>query len=413
VRIVYLINQYPAVTHTFIKREILALERRGLKVLRVAARPGGNLVDPTDHDEEELTAYLLESRAKLIGALMWALAARPAGFWASLGIAFGFMRKSDRPPLMHLVYFVEACRLAQIARRAAADHIHAHFGTNPAELSLLASRIADLPFSFTVHGYDEYDRPEFLGLDTKTRHARFVASVSHYGRSQLLRWCEPGDRDKIALVRCGLERGYAKEKPSETAMGARRFVCVGRLCREKAQDVLIRAAAALAARGIGCELVLVGDGPARGEIEALVDELGLDHCVRLRGWLSSEQVREEILAARALVVASFAENLPVVIMEAMALGRPVIATWISGIPELVIPGETGWLTPAGSVDHLAQALQACLDAPEPVLRRMGERGRTRVATQHDVDREAAQLAALFAQSCAPADTPEAIPARAA
>jgi glycosyltransferase involved in cell wall biosynthesis len=133
----------------------------------------------------------------------------------------------------------------------------------------------------------------------------------------------------------------------------------------------------------------------RTEIETVLERQNLQSKVRITGRISSEQLREEILAARALVLPSFAEGLPMVIMEAMALRRPVISTFVAGIPELVQPGEHGWLVPAGDVEALVQAMQACLDAPADLIARMGEAAYKRVLTRHNVDTQAAQLANLF------------------
>ena len=173
------------------------------------------------------------------------------------------------------------------------------------------------------------------------------------------------------------------------------MICFGRLCEQKGQLLLIDAARQLLERGIQFELVLAGDGEMRGEIETLVARYKLQNMVRITGWISSDQVREEIMAARALVLPSFAEGLPVVIMEAMALRRPVISTFVAGIPELVEPGQHGWLVPAGDPEVLASAMQACLDASPEDISRMGELARARVMERHDVNKEAASLAALF------------------
>jgi glycosyltransferase involved in cell wall biosynthesis len=142
-------------------------------------------------------------------------------------------------------------------------------------------------------------------------------------------------------------------------------------------------------------LVLVGDGEMRADIEALIKGYELQARVRVTGHISSEQLHEEVLAARAFVLPSFAEGLPMVIMEAMALRRPIISTFIAGIPELVLPGEHGWLVPAGDVEALIEAMRACLDAPTDMLTRLGDAARQRVLTRHDVDIQAAKLAKLF------------------
>jgi glycosyltransferase involved in cell wall biosynthesis len=170
---------------------------------------------------------------------------------------------------------------------------------------------------------------------------------------------------------------------------------VGRLCEQKGQHLLVEAAHGLADQGLDFELVLAGDGEMRADIEALIVQYHLQARVRILGWISGEQVRDEILAARALVLPSFAEGLPVVIIEAMALGRPVISTYVAGIPELVRPGEDGWLVPAGDVTTLADAMQACLDAPLEVLARMGAKARKQALLRHDIEKEATKLAGLF------------------
>ncbi|PAY06934.1 colanic acid biosynthesis glycosyltransferase WcaL [Bradyrhizobium sp. UFLA03-84] len=394
--VLYLINQYPAVTHTFIKREVQALERQDVEVVRVAARAGRALVDPGDVLEEQRTTYLIRQPLDLLRALAELMLLRPLSFAKAFVTTMSLMRRSDRGPLLHILYLVEACKVASIVRATGAAHIHAHFGTNPAELALLAAQLSGVTYSFTVHGYDEYDKPEFIGLWAKIHEAAFVATVSHYGRSQLYRWCDAADRSKIKLIRCGLDRTFydmAEDKPSTAA----RLVCVGRLCREKGQSILVKAAAMVATAGRKFELVIVGDGEGRAELEELIAEYGLSDSIRLCGWLSSADVRREMLSARALVVASLAENLPVVIMEAMALRRPVIATQIAGVPELVVSRETGWLVPAGCPEALAAAMTDCLLAPSETLHSMGRLSRERVMALHDVDREATVLMELFAE----------------
>jgi colanic acid/amylovoran biosynthesis glycosyltransferase len=393
-RLVYLISQYPSITHTFIRREIHALEKLGFDVTRVSVRDGGPLVDPVDKEERQKTVRLLDGVPRLVGGFLWAVLRRPTGFFAAVSLAARLSFRSDRSPVHHFAYLIEACALARIVSHSGARHLHAHFGTNPAEVAMLAAAIAGISYSFTVHGYDEYDRPQFLGLGLKIRRALFVACVSFYGRAQLLRWCDAADREKLHLVRCGLDMD-AIASPSGGNSYPARFVCVARLCREKAQETLIAAAALLKARGRSFEIVIVGDGATRGALEQMIAEEGLKVQVRLTGWLSGPDVLLQMREARALVVPSFAENLPVVMMEAMALRRPVIATFIAGIPELVVPEQTGWLVPASSVEALADAMEACLDTSDADMARMGEAARARVQAMHDVASEAGKLAALF------------------
>ncbi len=202
-----------------------------------------------------------------------------------------------------------------------------------------------------------------------------------------------------AAQHCGLEAafhsGVALDPPDVP-----RLVCVGRLCEQKGQLLLVQALAVLQQRGLACELVLAGDGEMRAEVEALIAQNKLEQHVRITGWISSAQVREELLAARAMVLPSFAEGLPVVIMEAMALRRPVLTTAVAGIPELVRHGEAGWLFSAGAVDELADAMAQCLATPASQLAAMGAAAHKRVLLRHSVDIEAGKLAGLLRRAMA-------------
>jgi colanic acid/amylovoran biosynthesis glycosyltransferase len=300
--------------------------------------------------------------------------------------------KTDRPFAYHLAYLVEACTLARWAILFGANRVHAHFGTNSAEVAMLANILGAPPYSFTVHGPEEFQRD--IGLRDKIHRSAFVAAVSSFGRSQLYLRAPYADWPKVNVIRCGLEAQFYEDYVSPIP-AAPRLVCVGRLCEAKGQLLLLDATARLKAKGIRMSLVLVGDGPLRKEIETIAKDRGLEGDVRMTGWISSDQVRDELVASRALVLPSFAEGLPVVIMEAMAVGRPVLSTYIAGIPELVIPGTTGWLIPAGSVEELVAAMEECLVSSVETLQRMGQAGRDRVIAQHSIDTEVTKLMRLF------------------
>ena len=395
-RIAYFINQYPKVSHSFIRREILALERQGIEVQRIALRGwDGELQDNDDIAERSKTRYVLEDGVKgLLKPLLEVLRAQPRRFFSALWLALGMGRRADRSWPYHLIYLAEACRVVQWLQAFGAEHVHAHFGTNSTEVVMLANALGGPPYSFTVHGPEEFDKPQFLHIGEKVRRAAFVAAVSSYGRSQLYRWVAHAHWDKVKVVHCGLEAAFHAGPPVPVP-AVPRLVCVGRLCEQKGQLLLLEAAQKLAAQGKAFELVLAGDGEMRAEIETLIVRHGLQGQVRITGWISSGQVREELLAARALVLPSFAEGLPVVIMEAMALRRPVLTTYVAGIPELVRPGENGWLFPAGAVQELAAAMADCLGQPDEVLQRMGDAAHQRVLERHDIDTEAAKLASYF------------------
>jgi colanic acid/amylovoran biosynthesis glycosyltransferase len=396
-RIAYFAPAYPMPSVTFIRREIAALEGLGITVYRFAARRfAGELTDSADRAEQEQTSYLLDAgplglaRALLVDAIK-----HPRRWLATLAAATHLGRRSERGVIWHLIYFAEACLLRQRLSDLGVSHLHVHFGTNAASVALLCRQLGGPPYSITIHGPEEFDQPRELALREKIHHASFIVAISHFTRSQLYRWAMPADWRKIHVIHCGLDEMFlaATWTPIPTRP---RLVNVGRLTEQKGQILLIEAAALLLAQDVDFELVIVGDGPLRDELEGLIDQRGIRGRVRITGFLDNQGVRREMEAARALVMPSFAEGLPVVIMEALALGRPVISTYIAGIPELVEPGRHGWLVPPGSVELLANAMTAALTADTIDLQAMGRAGAARVAEQHDVNNEAKKIAELLA-----------------
>ena len=394
--IAYLINQYPKVSHVFIRREILSLESKGETVLRIAVRGWKEIcVDPVDTKEQTLSFYLLQQGlVGLFFGLICALRRFPRQFLITLFLAVRLSKGSDKGFFYHLIYFTEACLASRHLYGKAVTHIHAHFGTNSATVAMLLSCLTHLPFSFTVHGADEIDKPELLKLKEKIAAAKFTVAISSFGRGQLYRWAARGDWPKIHVVRCGVDSDFLNAPPTPPPDN-QRLVCVGRLCNEKGQLLLIEALKLLKLRGVICELVLAGDGELRSEIEQLLHVYQLTNTVRITGWLTSAQVREEIIAARALVLPSFLEGLPVVIMEAMSLGRPILSTYVSGIPELVINGENGWLFPSGDVEAIAENILKCLSAPQEHLNLLAQNARMRAGELHNTELEVAKLLELF------------------
>lgn len=394
--VAYLVNQYPKVSHSFIRREVQAIERQGFNVHRFAVRGNRDeLADEADSAERQRTRYLLGGSVLPLALATFALLFKaPGRFFIALRLAVRMGSRADRPTVIHLVYLAEAALLVRWMRQAQVQHLHAHFGTNPATVALLAHLLGGPTFSFTVHGPEEFDKPEFIHLGLKIEYASFVVAISSFGRSQLFRWLPRAHWAKVKLVHCGLESAFYEVPPSPPNATAR-LVCVGRLCEQKGQLLLVKAMALVKAQGIDVELVLAGDGEMRTDVEELIAHLNLADRVRITGWISSTQVREEILAARALVLPSFAEGLPVVIMEAMALRRPVISTYIAGIPELLVHGESGWLVPAGDLESLVLAIEICLRLTAAELRHMGDLAHERVLKQHHVDSEAEKLADHF------------------
>jgi colanic acid/amylovoran biosynthesis glycosyltransferase len=394
-RIAYLVNQYPLISHTFIRREILAVERQGVEVLRIALRGWAGDVYSEDKNEQTRTRYILKG-----GPLPLLLAAAstffsvPRLFLSALRLTIRMAKRSDRGLFYHWAYLAEACLILPWLTDAKISHVHAHFGTNSAEVAMFVHQLGGPTYSFTAHGSETVDGAQFVGLGEKIRRARFVVAVCSFGRAQLFRTVEFRHWKKIHVVHCGLEAAFYQVAPVPMPKSPR-LVCVGRLCEQKGQLLLVEAARRLDAKGHSFEIVLAGDGEMRPAIEQLISENGLESKVFITGWISSEEVRENILAARGLVLPSFSEGLPVVLMEAMSLRRPVLTTYVGGIPELVKSGVSGWLFPAGSIDALTETIEVFLSKSSAELQNMGDAAYERVLERHRVDIEAARLIELF------------------
>ena len=396
-RIAYLVNQYPSISVTFIRREIAALEARGVEVVRFAIRDtGGDYPDIRDREEYARTQAILgRGRTRRAASATLATGFRhPVRFVRALRTAVGIWRNSRRALLVHLAYVAEACVLRRWLRSARVEHLHVHFGTNGAIVAMLTRDLGGPPFSVTVHGSDEFERPREVALSLQAERAAFVVTVSEHARSQILRWAPPASWSKVHVVRCGLDESFTVSDRPPPPRG-RRVACIGRLDAEKGHRILIDAAQILKRRNVEVELVLLGDGPERAALEELIAADDLAEQVRIMGWVDGESVRRVIASSRAVVLPSFAESLPVVLMEALALGRPVIATRTGGVAELVEPGVNGWLVDAGSAEQLAGALGDALSLSEELLAELGRAGRRIVLERHDGAQQAEALLALF------------------
>lgn len=395
-RVAYLVNRYPAVSHSFIRREIAGVEAAGVDVVRFTIRPpDANLPDAADRAERDRTTIILaQPKTTLLAATLALAFGRPGRFLRAVRAAIGMGQGRPTQALRHLVYLAEACWLAR--QLAGMDRLHAHFGTNPAAVARLVHLLTGLPYSFTVHGPEEFDAPGALALPAKIADAAHVVAISDFGRSQLMRWTAPAAWEKLKVVRCGIDEAFSVAPPAPPVI-AYELACVARLSAQKGLPLLIEAVDRLRVRDIPVHLTLVGDGEMRAEIETMIAERGLGLMVTITGYLDAAGVRARLLAARAMVLPSFAEGLPVVIMEALALRVPVITTAIAGVPELV-DAACGWVIPAGSIDALADAMAEALAADPARLRAMGEVGRARVLARHDARANGAAMAALFAEA---------------
>ena len=395
-KIAYLLNTYPVPSATFIRREIEALEERGHDILRFAIRRfAGALVDEKDIAEASRTTYLLEGNiADLILSMARETATNLPGLLRTLPLWRKLWRRNGSGFARHVAYLMQAASLRQKTAKAGISHVHTHFGTNTAAVAMLAHSLGGANYSFTAHGPDEFVDAPKSSFDLKIANAAFVVAISDYCRRMLISLSSgPDAAGKIHVARCGLPlNDFAA--PAPVRADTMTIVCVGRLCPQKGQVHIPAAVAALRGDIPDIRVILVGDGESRQEIEAEIQKFGVEREVQLHGWASNPEVRRLIADARALLLPSYAEGLPIVLMEALALGRPVITTTIAGIPELV-DASCGWLIEPGNHDQLVQALaQACAASPER-LNQMGEAGRAKVAALHDIRQLAARLENLI------------------
>jgi colanic acid/amylovoran biosynthesis glycosyltransferase len=391
-KIAYLVNQYPKGSHTFIRREIAALEMRGVDVLRFSVRGSSEeLHDPLDRAEKGRTQVILGKGVKgLLRGLVRSAFLQPVKLSAAAKLAIQLGWTSESGVGKHLAYLGEACVLKAWLDEERPDHLHAHFGSNSTTVALLLRELGGPEFSFTAHGPEEFDKPGLISLGEKIRRARHVFGISSFGRSQLYRQVDRSHWAKIGIMRCGVDDQFLRDEPTPVP-DTKKLVSVGRINEQKGQLLMIEAVAQLKQRGQDFELVLLGDGEMREALEERIRDLDIGDRVKILGWASGEEVRRHLLEARALVLPSFAEGLPVVIMEALALGRPVLTTYIAGIPELVGNGECGWLVPAGSLPELVDAMELVLSTGVERLTEMGAEGRRRVLQFHDASKNVSAL----------------------
>lgn len=291
--------------------------------------------------------------------------------------------------IANLIYLLEACRLLKICKKEGVQHVHAHFGTNSTSVVMLCRIIGGPKYSFTVHGPEEFDKPIQISLSNKILHADFVVAITSYCRSQLCRWTAFHNWDKIKEVHCTID-DEVTEAPHTTINTSNTFVTIGRLCEQKGQMLLLQAAKQLKQNGTTIKLNIIGDGELRPKIEEFIAEAGLSEDVNLLGWQSTQQIIKTLDQSSALLLPSFAEGLPVVIMESYARSKPVLSTYIAGIPELV-DEKCGWLVPAGNVDQLADTIKTITQTSTYKLDTLGNEGFKKVMAEHNSKTEAKKL----------------------
>jgi colanic acid/amylovoran biosynthesis glycosyltransferase len=399
-RVAYLVNQYPKTSHSFIRREIEALEAENVAVERFSIRAVAEpLVHQADQEERGRTTVILDCGwLQMAMAVLAACLLSPLRFGRALNIVVAMARRSNRGLVRVFGWLCEACWLRRRLRRSGVQHVHAHFGTNSASVAMFVETLGGPTWSFTAHGTETFEDPQEVSIEIKLQRASFAIAVSEWGRAQLLQWAPRDRHDRVHVVRCGVDDSFLNE-PTTPVPSTARLVCVSRISPEKGVDVLCDAIRILHRESRDFEVALVGDGDGRDLLVQALEQDGAAHRLLMLGWGDGDVVRRELHAARALVLPSRGEGLPVVLMEAMALQRPAVATDVGAVSELVQDGVTGWLVPSGDAEALAAGMRAVLAASPEQLTAMGQHGRRQIEERHDVQREARRLKSMFA-ACA-------------
>ncbi|WP_339110025.1 glycosyltransferase [Thioclava sp. GXIMD4216] len=409
--IAYLTGEYPKVSHTFIQREIAALRDEGWQVhtcsvRRTAARD----VVGEDQIREQAATFAIfdaiKSPAKVLGAQVWALKRDAKAWLRTARLAWKTRPPGVKAALWQGFYFLEAAILAQHLQAKGVRHLHNHFANSSCSVAMLASELSGIPFSVTMHGPAIFYEPRWWRIDAKIARARFVSCISHFCRSQAMYFSKPEHWSKLKIVHCGIFPAlYGHETPPETPStpkeAGQEILFVGRLAAIKGVPLLIEAFARLRDTHPEATLSIIGDGPERSYCETMARTMGVAERVKFWGYQPSDAVADHMRRADMLVLASFAEGVPVTLMEAMGSQLPVIASRVAGVGELVEDGVSGFTIPAGDLESLTDRLDRLL--ADPALRaQMGKEGRRKVCAEFDLEKEAKWLGQVIEGSLAEA-----------
>lgn len=400
-RVAYVMSRFPKLTETFVLYEILAMERQGALV---EIYPLLREHQPVAHPEAEALVRRAHFSpflsAPIVAANLYFAVRRPGAYFGALRQSIGGTWRSANLLKGALGIFPKSVWFARRMQRTGVQHVHAHFATHPALAAWIVHRLTNIPFSFTAHGSDLHVRRRML--DRKVDGAAFVVAISSFNRDVIVGTCGPGVADKVRVIHCGVDPDVFAPRGARRTPGPFRIVCVASFEEVKGHEYLLDACRTLAGQGLDFTCDLVGDGPRRTAIESRIAAHGLQDRVHVRGPQPRDRVREFLRQADAAVLTSVPtaegkkEGIPVVLMEAMAAGLPVVASRLSGIPELVRHGETGLLAEPRDVPAIAAALTALAQDPVQAAR-MGAAGRELVLEQFHQERNAAVLLQCFRQ----------------
>jgi len=404
-RIAYLVSKYPDFSHTFILREVLSLRERGVEidVASINEAPDRGRLTQVECDEADRTFYVKRQGVSgVLRAAFWMLLHRPAGLVRGLYFALTLSRGDIRSSAFCVFYYFEALILAKWLHEHSLKHLHVHFATPAATVALILTRVVPVTMSMTVHGPDEFYDVTGYYLAEKIKASKFVVCISYFAQSQLMKLAPVADWNKFEIARLGVDSSLFSARLVRDSPELFRILCVGRLVPAKGQRILIEAVGRLKEAGRSLELQFVGDGPDRDELEKLVCEKNLSHAVHFAGAVNQDHIQGYYQNADVFALASFAEGIPVVLMEAMAMEIPCVATRIAGIPELIEDGVEGLLVAASDVQGMAAAIGRLMDSPG-LRESLGKAGRRRVQEDYELSKSIDRLSDVFQSRLEPAE----------
>jgi glycosyltransferase involved in cell wall biosynthesis len=396
-KLAYLLSEYPTLEHTYLLREVRELRALGWEIQTISIRrPHGRISEfsPIERDEWATTSYVLgSSPMEFLWAHAVTFATRPLRYLHGLVTAWRFGRCHPRLTALATAYFIEAVLAGYRLQKAGIAHVHSHFSST---VALILCRVFDVSVSMTFHGSAEFVDPEGFRLGEKVSAARFVTSISYFGRSQIMLWSPPHHWHKVEVTPLGVEATGWQPAPFRERPAPFELISVGRLAAAKGYPLLIDAVASLVAQRRDVRLTLVGDGPERAELEEHARQCAVADRVIFAGWRSQSELRELYRKSDLCVLSSFAEGVPVVLMEAMGLGIPCVAPRITGIPELVRDGIDGILFTSSDSEELACAIGRLIGDPE-LRRQMAKSCRERITEKYDLGKNILHLSKVFSR----------------
>ena len=409
-RVAYVMSRFPKLTETFVLLEMLAVERTGWKTeIYPLLRERSTVMHPEAIPAVQRAHFMPFFSWSIFAANFYFLIRQPQRYLTALWKLMWGTCGSLNFFWGGLAIFPKAVAFARSMQRESVTHVHAHFCNHPAAAAFIIHQLTDIPYSFTAHGSDLHRDRRMLR--EKARDAEFVVTISQYNRDIIIAECGSEVGKKLHVVRCGVDAQFFHPETDRSGRNERslQLICVGTLHEVKGQRFLIEACRLLRQRGYAVKCDFVGDGPDKQSLVELVHRSGLSDFVRLLGACRREEVDSLLRKADVAVAPSVPtadgrrEGIPVALMEAMASETAVVASRLSGIPELIADGDNGLLVPPGDAAALATAIARLHD--DPLLwRQLGRAGRATIERDYNVFLNAQRLAGLFRHEAAPTST---------